>query len=105
MPFDHVVLHATSHGTVVGEGVAHFAGQDIVVSLEAVPEVIDGNRVQLRVLDTKLGALPLPGPVADKITQTIKQSLSLGGPISGFSNLQVTVVAGKITVSGVVGGP
>jgi len=100
LPFDRVALRATAEHTVVGSGVAHVGGQSVPLSLVAVPEVVGGNNLQLRVVDVQLGALPLPGPVADNLTATIRQSLSLGR-IEGFQSLEVSVSAGRITVKGV----
>lgn len=59
------------------------AGQTLPVSLERVPVVTD-NRVALDVTSTQVGAIPLPGPVAEQPTQSLRQPLELEQPISGF---------------------
>jgi len=100
LPVDHISLHATGQGTVQGRAQAHVAGQTLPVSLEGVPVVSD-NRVALHVTSTQVGAIPLPGPLSDQVTQSLRQPLELGQSITGFQNLQVTVSDGRLTVSGV----
>jgi hypothetical protein len=101
LPVDQISLHATGQGTVVGSARAQAAGQDVPVSLEGVPVVNDGNRVALNVTKVSVGAVPLPGPLADQVTQSIRQPLTLGQPLTGFQNVQVKATDGQITVSGV----
>lgn len=100
MPVDRISLHATGQGTVQGTAQAQVAGQTMPVSLEGVPVVTD-NRVALNVTSTHVGAIPLPGPVSDQVTQSLRQPLELGQPISGFQQLHVEVSSGQLTVSGV----
>jgi hypothetical protein len=101
LPVNQISLHATGQGTVVGSAQAQVAGQDVPVSLEGVPVVNDGNRVALNVTKVSVGAVPLPGPLADQVTQSIRQPLTLGQPLTGFQNVQVKATDGQITVSGV----
>jgi hypothetical protein len=98
---DQISLHATGRGTVQGTAQAHAAGQTVPVTLEGTPEVSGDNRVQLHVTSIKVGAIPLPGPIADQATQSIRQPLELGQPLTGFTNVHVTTTEGKLTVSGV----
>jgi len=97
---DQISLHATGRGTVQGQGQAHVAGQSVPVTLEGVP-VVSGDRVALNVTSTQVGSIPLPGPLADQVTQSIRQPLALGEPIQGFGDLHVSVAEGQVTVSGV----
>jgi hypothetical protein len=100
LPIDQIGLHATGQGTVQGSAQAHVAGQTVPVTLEGVPVITD-NRVALNVTSTRVGSIPLPGPLSDQVTQSIREPLALGQPITGFSNLRVTVADGQTTVSGV----
>jgi hypothetical protein len=99
LPVDQISLHATGQGTVQGRAQAHVAGQTLPVSLEGVPVVTD-SRVALNVTSTQVGAIPLPGPISDQVTQSLRQPLEIGQPISGFQRLQVAVHEGRVTVSG-----
>jgi len=100
LPVSRISLHATGQGTVQGTGQAQVAGQSMPVTLEGVPVVTD-NRVALNVTSTRVGSIPLPGPISDQVTQQLKQPLELGEPIEGFQQLQVAVHEGQMTVSGV----
>ena len=100
LPVDHISLHSTSQGTVQGRAQGRVAGQTVPVTLEGVP-VVTSNRVALNVTSTKVGSLPLPGPLSDQLTQQLREPLELGQPISGFQQLQVSVTDGRMTVSGV----
>lgn len=100
LPIDQISLHATSQGTMQGSAQAHVAGQTLPVALEGVPVITD-NRVALNVTSTRVGAVPLPGPLSDQVTQSIRQPLALGQPITGFTDLRVAVADGRLTVSGV----
>jgi uncharacterized protein YpmS len=100
MPVSGISLHSTDRGTVQGTATARVAGQTVPVTLEGVPVVTD-NRVALDVTSTKVGSIPLPGPISDQVTQSLKQPLELGQPIQGFQQLQVSVTSGQLTVSGV----
>ncbi len=100
LPIDSISLHSTGQGTVMGRAQAHLAGQSLPVTMEASP-VVTGDVIALNVTSTRIGALPVPGPLSDQITQAIKQPLRLGTPISGFQDLQVRASDGALTVSGV----
>jgi hypothetical protein len=100
MPVDHISLHSTGQGTIQGRAQTQVAGQTVPVSLEGVP-VVSGNRVALDVRSTHVGSVPLPGPISDQVTQQLRQPLTLGEPITGFQQLQVSVTEGRLTVSGV----
>jgi len=100
LPVEQISLHATGQGTVQGHGQAHVAGQTVPVTMEGVPVVTD-NRVALNVTNTQVGAIPLPGPLSDQVTQSLRQPLELGQPITGFQSLHVAVADGQVTVSGV----
>jgi hypothetical protein len=100
MPVDQISLHATSQGTVQGRAQAHVAGQTLPVTMEGVPVVSD-NRVALNVTSTQVGSIPLPGPITDQVTESLRQPLMLGQPITGFQDLRVAVSTSQITVSGV----
>lgn len=100
MPVSQISLHSTDQGTVQGSAQARVGGQTLPVSLEGVP-VVNDNRVALNVTSTKVGAIPLPGPISDQVAQSLKQPLELGQPIQGFQQLQVSVTSGRMTVSGV----
>jgi hypothetical protein len=97
---DQISLHATGHGTVQGSAQAHAAGQSLPVTLEGVPQVSDGNRLQLHVNSVGVGAFPLPGPVAEQATQSIRGPLELGQPLTGYQDVHVTTSEGQLTVSG-----
>ena len=101
LPVDQIVLHATGQGTVKGQAQAHALGQSVPVYLEGVPTVSDGNRLQLQVTSTQLGSVPLPGPVTDQVTQSIRQPLELGQPLIGFQDVRVTTAEGQLTVRGI----
>ena len=98
LPVDGISLHATGQGTVQGHGQAHVAGQSVPVTMEGRP-VVNGNRVALNVTSTQVGSLP--GPLSDQVTQSFRQPLELGQPITGFQDLHVAVTDGQVTVSGV----
>jgi len=100
LPVDQISLHSTSQGTVKGQAQAHVAGTSVPVTLEGSPIVTD-NRVALNVTSTHVGAVPLPGPLSDQVTQAIRRPLQLGAPISGFQNVVVRATDGQLTVSGV----
>jgi len=99
VPVDQISLHATGRGTIEGHAQARVAGQSVPVTLEGVPQVQD-NRVALNVTSTRVGAVPLPGPISDEATRSIREPLQLGQPITGFQNLQVQVGEGRLTVRG-----
>ena len=101
MPIDQIVLHATGQGTVKGQGQTQVAGQSVPVSFEGVPTVSEGNRLQLQITSTKVGSVPLPGPISDQVTQSIRQPLELGQPLTGFQDVHVTTAEGQLTVRGV----
>jgi hypothetical protein len=63
--------------------------------------VITGGRVALKVTSTQVGSVPLPGGITDQVTQSIRQPLELGQPITGFSDLRVALADGELTVSGI----
>jgi hypothetical protein len=100
LPVEQITLHATGQGTVQGHAQAQVAGQTLPVTMEGVPVVTD-NRVALNVTRTQVGAIPLPGPVSDQVTRSLRQPLELGQPITGFQSLHVAVSDGQVTVSGV----
>src|SRR5205807_7217962 len=87
---DQISLHATGHGTVQGSAQAHAAGQSVPVTLEGVPQVSDGNRLQLHITSVGVGAFPLPGPVADQASRSIRGPLELGQPLTGYQDVRVT---------------
>jgi hypothetical protein len=62
--------------------------------------VIDGDRVALHLNTIQVGSIPLPGPISDQLTQSIRTPLELGQPITGFQGLKVSVSDGQLTVSG-----
>ena len=101
LPVDQIVLHTTAQGTVKGQAQAHVGGQSVPLYLEGVPAVSQGNRLQLQVTTTRLGSVPLPGPIADQLTQSIRQPLELGQPLTGFQDVHVTTAEGQLTVRGV----
>lgn len=101
MPVDQIVLHSTGQGTVKGQAQAHVVGQSVPVYFEGVPTVSDGNRLQLQVTSTQVGSVPLPGAVTDQVTQSIRQPLELGQPLTGFQDVRVTTAEGQLTVRGV----
>jgi uncharacterized protein YpmS len=100
MMVDQISLHATGQGTVQGRAEAHVAGQTVPVSLIAVPTVTN-DRVSLNVTSTQVGAVPLPGPITDQVTSSLRQPLELGQAINGFQQLQLTVTEGQVKVTGV----
>jgi len=100
LPVDQISLHATGQGTVVGQAQAHLQGQTVPLTLEGVP-VVTGDRVALDVTSTRVGTIPLPGPISDQLTEQLREPLALGQPITGFEQLQVSVSDGRLTVSGV----
>lgn len=100
LPIDSISLHSTSEGTVRGQAQAHMAGQSVPVTVEGLP-VVTGDVVALNVTSTRVGLIPLPGPLSDQVAQAIRQPLQLGTPISGFQDLQVKATDGQLTVSGV----
>jgi hypothetical protein len=101
LPLDQIVLHSTSQGTIKGQAQAHVVGQTVPVYLEGVPTVSDGNRLVLQVTSTQVGSVPLPGPVTDQVTRSIRQPLELGQPLTGFQDVRVTTADGQLTVRGV----
>lgn len=100
LPLDQISLHSTSQGTVQGQAQAHVAGTTVPVTIEGSP-MVTNNRVALNVSSTRVGAVPLPGPLSDQVAQSIRQPLQLGAPVSGFQNLSVKATDGQLTVSGV----
>jgi hypothetical protein len=97
---DQISLHATGHGTIQGSAQAHAGGQSVPVTLEGVPQVNEGNRLQLHVTSVGVGAFPLPGPIADQATKSIREPLELGQPLTGYQDVHVTTSEGQLTVSG-----
>lgn len=100
LPFSHLVLHSTAAGSVLGLATVHVAGQDVPVSLEVVPSIA-GGRVTLNVTRVQVGSVPLPGPIADQVTQTVRQSLNVGLVPEGFQQVRLQVTEGLLTISGV----
>jgi hypothetical protein len=99
LPLRQISLHSTGSGTIQGQAQADVAGQSVPVTLEGVP-VIDGDRVALHLNSVQVGSIPLPGPISDQLTQSIRTPLELGQPITGFQGLKVSVSDGQLTVSG-----
>jgi hypothetical protein len=99
LPFDQIVLHVTSRGTIQGQATSHVGGQDLPVAVEGVPEV-SGDRVRLRITRTSLGGVPVPRTVADQLSQQVGQNLEFGQSLAGFDNLSVTTAEGHLTVQG-----
>jgi hypothetical protein len=104
LPLDNVVLHATAAGTIEGLATAHWGGQSLPLFLVATVQVVGGNRLQLTIIDSKLGQLSVPAPLADQINSAARQSLSLGQSL-GMDRATVTVTLGMVTVSGVTSAP
>ncbi|HKF76371.1 MAG TPA: hypothetical protein VKF59_09530 [Candidatus Dormibacteraeota bacterium] len=100
LPFNQISLHSTAQGTIQGQARTQVAGQDLPVSLVGVP-IISNGRVALKITSTQVGSMPLPGGITDQVTQSIRQPLELGQPITGFSGLRVALADGELTVSGI----
>jgi len=63
-------------------------------------EVVGGNRLQVTVVDSKLGQLSVPQSLSDQIESALSQSLDLG--VTGnIEQLTINVTEGWVTVSGV----
>jgi hypothetical protein len=105
LPFSNLLLHATGAGVVEGQATVHVAGQDVPVSLEIVPTVtVDSqatSRLVLNVTRVQVGSVPLPGPLTDQVTASVRRSLDVGLVPPGFHDVRVDVTLGKITISGV----
>ena len=105
LPFSNLLLHATAAGAVEAQATVQVAGQDVPVFLEVVPTVtVDSqavSRLVLNVTRVQVGSVPLPGPLTDEVTRSVRRSLDVGLVPPGFRDVQVEVGNGRITIRGV----
>jgi hypothetical protein len=100
IPLDNLVLHATANRTIEGQATAHWAGQSLPLFVVVTIEVVGGNRLQVTIVDSKLGQLSVPQSLSDQIESALSQSLDLG--VTGnIEQLTINVTQGWVTVSGV----
>ena len=100
LPIEHVLLHATSQGTIQGQANAYAGGQRLLVSFEAVPEASDDS-IRVRVTRVSVAALPLPPSVSDQLVDQLQRLLNVQRSSVPLRQLQVTTSDGQVTVSGV----
>jgi hypothetical protein len=100
LPFDNLVLHATGNRTIEAQATAHWAGQSLPLFLVVTIQVVGGNRLQVTIIDSKLGQLSVPRALSDQIDSALIQSVSPGAMLN-IEQLTITITQGLVTVSGV----
>ena len=98
-PFDAVVLHSNPAGYIEGQASAHLAGQSLPLYLRARVDTSNGQP-SLRLIQSKLGMVGVPGSISDQIDAALKQGVNLGtgAPVT---NLVVKIGDGNLTLSGI----
>ncbi len=99
-PLDQVVLHATDAGYLEGTARAHAAGQSLPVYLK-LRVAVDGGRPSLALVDSRMGTMGMPGPLADQVNHALQQASLLGGS-GAASDLSVRVTRGAVHITGTV---
>jgi hypothetical protein len=100
LPLDNLVLHATAAGRIEGQANAHWAGQTLPLFLVATVQVSGGDRLQLTIVESRLGQLNLPAAPSAQLDSAVRQSVNLGQNLK-MDNVTITVTDGLVTVSGV----
>ncbi|HZV48299.1 MAG TPA: hypothetical protein VFD49_00840 [Candidatus Dormibacteraeota bacterium] len=101
LPVEHVLLHATSGGTIQGEARGRIAGVSVPVTVEGVPEVGSDDRLRVRVTGVRVGAVPVPDGVLEGLAGGVRRTLELGAPLTGYSRVHLTTTEGQVTVTAV----
>jgi hypothetical protein len=101
LPVGQILLHATSGGTIQGETRGRIAGVSVPVTVEGVPEVGTDDRLRLRVTGVRVGAVPVPEALLERLAGRVRRSLELGEPLTGYSRVHLTTTEGAVTVTAV----
>ncbi len=57
---DNVIVHATAYGTIESQAKAPWGGQTMPLYLVAIVQVVNGNELQLKIVQSKTGRLNVP---------------------------------------------
>ncbi|HLH69271.1 MAG TPA: hypothetical protein VKY90_09640 [Candidatus Dormibacteraeota bacterium] len=101
LPVEHVLLHATSDGTIQGEARSQVGGVSVPVRVEGVPEVGPDDRLRVRVTGVQVGVVPVPEVVLGRLAGRVREALELGEPLTGYSQVHLTTTNGAVTVTAV----
>jgi hypothetical protein len=101
LPVRHVLLHATSAGTIQGEVRGQVGGVSVPVQVEGVPEVGSDDRLRVKVTGVQVGALPVPDAVLGRLAGRVHEALELGEPLIGYSQVRFITTDGAVTVTAV----
>src|SRR5579875_2440675 len=74
LPVEHVLLHATSDGTIQGEARSQVGG--------------------VRVTGVQVGVVPVPEVVLGRLAGRVREALELGEPLTGYSQVHLTTTNG-----------
>jgi hypothetical protein len=100
LPIDKLVVHAAANGTIESQATAHWGGQTLPLFMVATIQVVGGNRLQVTIIESKLGRVSVPSSLSDQINSALTQSMNLGRTLN-MDQLVITVTEGLVTVSGV----
>jgi hypothetical protein len=100
LPVDKLVMHATAEGTIESQATAHWGGQTLPLFAVATIHVVSGNRLQVTIIESKLGRVDVPSSLSDQINSAIAESLNLGRTLN-MDQLKIIVNEDLVTISGV----
>jgi hypothetical protein len=87
-------------GRIAAQGTASYSGVETVVTVEGAVQVEDG-RLRYQVDSLKLGGLPAPAKLKDKVEREVSQQLNRGLKHAPGQIKTVTVEDGELVVEGV----
>jgi len=99
LPIEKLVVHATSNRTIEGQATARWAGQALPIFLIASVRVAGGSRLQVTIVESKLGRVAMPQTLSDEIETVLTENLNLSRALR-LDPLTLTVTEGLVTVSG-----
>jgi len=99
LPIEKLVVHATGNGTIEGQATARWAGQALPIFLIATIHVVGGSRLQVTIVESKLGRVTMPQTLSDEIETVLTEHLNLSQALR-LDPLTITVTEGVVTVRG-----
>jgi hypothetical protein len=85
--------------TVEGQATARWAGQALPIFLIATVNVVGGSRLQVTIVESKLGRVTMPQTLSDEIETVLTENVNLSRALR-LDPLTITVTEGLVTVSG-----